>query len=203
CADDQKVREGMNAAMDDGHEAEQITGIRADSNYLTPQLGLFSADTWTVIALYVRNLVLNWTLFVPFFMGCLMLPRLCAAVLNCLHWGRFTALCPVLSSVTGEQSCEDAWFRYRTPAGRGGCSGRVELRGVRAVSQSGFMADRRPLPSHRAVSVGGFGRAADHRSNRRRRPQHLTPCRGRLGRSRLPAGVGVRSSGLAQAGRPE
>ena len=110
CADDQKVREGMNAAMDDGHEAEQITGIRADSNYLTPQLGLFSADTWTVIALYVRNLVLNWTLFVPFFMGCLMLPRLCAAVLNCLHWGRFTALCPALSSVTREQSCADAWF---------------------------------------------------------------------------------------------
>src|SRR6185437_6498977 len=110
CADDQKVREGMNAAMDSGREAEQITGIRADSNYITPQLGLFSADTWTVVALYLRNLLLNWTLFVPFFMGCLMLPRLCAAVLNCLHRGKFTALCSPLSALTGEPFCEDAWF---------------------------------------------------------------------------------------------
>jgi hypothetical protein len=110
CADDQSVREGMNVAMDTGREAEQISGIRADSNYLTPQLGLFSADTWTVVALYVRNLLLNWMLFVPFFMGCLMLPRLCAAVLNSLHRGRFTAMCSLLSTLTGEQACADGWF---------------------------------------------------------------------------------------------
>ena len=110
CADDQSVREGLNVAVETGREAQQITGIRADSNYLTPQLGLFSADTWTVVALYVRNLLLNWMLFVPFFMGCLMLPRLCAAVLNCLHRGKFTAMCSLLSTVTGEQVCADGWF---------------------------------------------------------------------------------------------
>ena len=49
-------------------------------------------------------------LFVPFFMGCLMLPRLCAAVLNCLHRGKFTAPCSLLSSLPGEQSCSGGWF---------------------------------------------------------------------------------------------
>ena len=39
--------------------------LRAYSNYLTPKLGLFSADTWTAVALYVRNLVLNWLVILP------------------------------------------------------------------------------------------------------------------------------------------
>jgi hypothetical protein len=75
------VFESLDAAMHTGDEAAQITGIRADSNYLTPQLGLLSADTWTVFALYLRNLLLNWLLFAPFFMGCLMVPRLCVMLL--------------------------------------------------------------------------------------------------------------------------
>jgi Patatin-like phospholipase len=78
---DKIVFEALNAAMHTGNEAAQITGIRADSNYLTPQLGLLSADTWTVFALYLRNLLLNWLLFAPFFMGCLMVPRLCVMLL--------------------------------------------------------------------------------------------------------------------------
>jgi WD40 repeat protein len=71
----------LGALPETGVEPPEISGLRADSNYLTPQLGLLSADTWTVIALYVRNLLLNWLLFLPFFMGCFMLPRLCAGVL--------------------------------------------------------------------------------------------------------------------------
>lgn len=78
---DKTVFEALNAAIHTGDEAPQITGIRADSNYLTPQLGLLSADTWTVFALYLRNLLLNWLLFAPFFMGCLMVPRLCVMLL--------------------------------------------------------------------------------------------------------------------------
>ena len=41
-------------------ESGETSWLRAYSNYLTPRLGLFSADTWTAIALYIRNLVLNW-----------------------------------------------------------------------------------------------------------------------------------------------
>lgn len=78
---DAHVNEALNASMETGKEPPEITGIRADSNYLTPRLGLLSADTWTVVALYIRNLLLNWVLFVPFFMACFLLPRACAALL--------------------------------------------------------------------------------------------------------------------------
>jgi hypothetical protein len=46
-------------------EPSEIAWLRAYSNYLTPKLGLFSADTWTAIALYVRNLILNWLVILP------------------------------------------------------------------------------------------------------------------------------------------
>ena len=46
-------------------EPGEIAWLRAYSNYLTPKLGLFSADTWTAVALYVRNLILNWLVILP------------------------------------------------------------------------------------------------------------------------------------------
>ena len=78
---DAELLRQLNVALDNGAEPLEIVGLRRDSNYLTPQLGLLSADTWTVIALYLRNLLLNWMLFVPFFMGCFLVPHLCAAIL--------------------------------------------------------------------------------------------------------------------------
>jgi Patatin-like phospholipase len=78
---DKDVLAGLEAAERDGKQAPQIAGIRTYSNYLTPVLGLASADTWTVIALYVRNLLLNWLVFVPFFAACLLIPWLAYAKL--------------------------------------------------------------------------------------------------------------------------
>jgi Patatin-like phospholipase len=46
-------------------EPAEIAWLRSYSNYLTPKLGLFSADTWTAIALFVRNLILNWLVIIP------------------------------------------------------------------------------------------------------------------------------------------
>ena len=46
-------------------EPGEISWLRAYSNYLTPKLGLFSADTWAAAALYVRNLILNWLVILP------------------------------------------------------------------------------------------------------------------------------------------
>jgi hypothetical protein len=84
CVPDAAVMDALNQSLQTGSEPRQIKGLREDSNYLTPQLGLLSADTWTVFALYLRNLLLNWILFLPFFLGCLAVPRLCAAVLEYL-----------------------------------------------------------------------------------------------------------------------
>jgi hypothetical protein len=72
--DDQSVFEKLVSMQTTGREPPQITGVRSDSNYITPILGLLSADTWTVLAIYVRNLLLNWLLFVPLFTGCLLFP---------------------------------------------------------------------------------------------------------------------------------
>ncbi len=57
-------------------EAPEITHLRSYSNYMSPQLGLLSADTWTLIAVYLRNLLLNWTVLIPLITAFLLLPKL-------------------------------------------------------------------------------------------------------------------------------
>ncbi len=42
-----------------GSEAYEIRFLRRFSNYLTPRLGLFGADTWTLISRYVGNLIVT------------------------------------------------------------------------------------------------------------------------------------------------
>src|SRR3954452_21614087 len=46
-------------------EPAEIAWLRAYSNYLTPRTGLLSADTWSAMSLYVRNLILNWLVILP------------------------------------------------------------------------------------------------------------------------------------------
>ena len=47
-------------------EPEAIHHLRAYSNYLTPRTGLFSSDTWAVVATYLRNLTANLLVLLPF-----------------------------------------------------------------------------------------------------------------------------------------
>src|SRR5262249_21332319 len=56
--------------------------LRKYSNYLTPKLGALSADTWTGIATFMRNLVLLWTVLLPLLLGALLVPRLAAAIVT-------------------------------------------------------------------------------------------------------------------------
>src|SRR5262245_47875440 len=56
-------------------EPPPIRHLRAYSNYITPRLGLLSADTWTVMATYLRNLLLNWFVLVPLLAAALLVPR--------------------------------------------------------------------------------------------------------------------------------
>src|SRR5262249_19100600 len=57
-------------------EPEPVAMLRAYSNYLTPRLGLLSADTWTIVATVLRNLVLNWLVLVPVVAIPLLVPPL-------------------------------------------------------------------------------------------------------------------------------
>ena len=67
------------------------------------ELGLFSADTWTAIALYVRNLILNWIVVLPAL--CLLLLAVKALAAG-LFWlsdvGR-----PATIALCGGRACRD------------------------------------------------------------------------------------------------
>ncbi len=52
-----------------------ITWLRQFSNYLTPQTGLLSLDTWTAIVTYLRNLLLNFSILTLALSALLLLPR--------------------------------------------------------------------------------------------------------------------------------
>lgn len=61
-------------------EADPIRHLRQYSNYLTPQLGLFSADTWTLVATYFRNLLLIWLVIMPFLAALAAAPLLAVSL---------------------------------------------------------------------------------------------------------------------------
>jgi len=61
-------------------EASPIRHLRQYSNYLSPKLGFLSADTWTLVAIYLRNLMVNWLVLVPLSLALLAIPRLSAAI---------------------------------------------------------------------------------------------------------------------------
>ena len=63
-------------------EYEPIRWLREYSNYLTPQMGFLSADTWTWVAIYLRNLILNWLILIPLMAAVLIIPRICVEVVK-------------------------------------------------------------------------------------------------------------------------
>src|ERR1700752_4078669 len=75
AGDDRAVLRSLTTrTVDPADEAPELGALRASSNYLTPQKGAMSPDTWTAVALVVRNLVLNWTVFLPLFLAIILVP---------------------------------------------------------------------------------------------------------------------------------
>ena len=64
--------------VDAGHPftPEPIRWLRRYSNYLTPQKGLFTADTWVAVAIWIRNTFLNQIVLVSFLFWVMLLPQL-------------------------------------------------------------------------------------------------------------------------------
>ena len=61
-------------------EPPEISWLRAYSNYLTPQIGIGSADSWAAVAIVVRNLLLNWLIIIPVVCCALLALKMIAAV---------------------------------------------------------------------------------------------------------------------------
>jgi patatin-like phospholipase len=63
-------------------EPRPLRYLRLSSNYLSPSHGLLSADAWTLVATFLRNLYLHWTVSIPLVIAALLVPRLYLAVLE-------------------------------------------------------------------------------------------------------------------------
>jgi hypothetical protein len=55
-------------------EPSPLRHLRDYTSYLAPRSGLLSADSWTLAAIFLRNLLLNWGILVPAFAALLLLP---------------------------------------------------------------------------------------------------------------------------------
>ncbi|HSL82470.1 MAG TPA: hypothetical protein VLF66_06805, partial [Thermoanaerobaculia bacterium] len=62
-------------------EPDPVGHLREYNSYLSPRRGVFSSDTWTLVATVLRNVVLNWLVLVPLLMLVSMAPRFYLSVL--------------------------------------------------------------------------------------------------------------------------
>jgi hypothetical protein len=61
---------------------DPVEHLREYNSYLTPRVGFTSGDFWTLVAIVVRNLLLNWLLLAPLLMSVLMVPRVVVSLLQ-------------------------------------------------------------------------------------------------------------------------
>src|SRR5918992_3494223 len=72
-------------------EPAPLHHLRSYSRYISPRFGLLSADTWTIVALFLRNLLLNWLVLLPLIAAVLMIPRLSLLFVRAPHAAWFQA----------------------------------------------------------------------------------------------------------------
>lgn len=63
-------------ALGGAEEPPQVSALRQNSNFITPRVGIGSNDTWTAVAMSLRNVSINWLLFGPLMMLVVLLPNL-------------------------------------------------------------------------------------------------------------------------------
>ena len=61
-------------------EPPQVAWLREYSNYLAPRFSLFSVDTATLAATWIRNVLINWLIFLPFLGLLMILPRIIVVI---------------------------------------------------------------------------------------------------------------------------
>ena len=126
------------AALAGNSETPEIKRLRENSNFITPRVGIASNDTWTAIAISIRNIVTNWLLFGPMLLLVALIPNLFFSCVNSI--GPRAAIQPLLFDiplVVGALSVALAsWFtgralpsyRARAPSAPGRGDGWLFLR---------------------------------------------------------------------------
>ncbi|MBV9812186.1 MAG: hypothetical protein JO326_05510, partial [Acetobacteraceae bacterium] len=116
----------------DFHNLE-LASLRNFSDYLSPQGGLFSDDTWAGVVLYVRNVLLNFVIYLPL----LALPVTAAVAVRTLSWAfavvpSLAVLQPICTALAGIAIAVGTYslasmlpdHRAQTPTGEIGYAGR-------------------------------------------------------------------------------
>jgi len=70
----------------DTDETHPIQFLRRFSNYLAPRKGLLSADTWSIVAVWLRNTLLNQFVFTLLLASLLCIPRLILFLFSRYKW---------------------------------------------------------------------------------------------------------------------
>ena len=65
-------------------EADPLWYLRSYTSYLNPRLGILSADTWTLVATYLRNLLLNCLVLLPLLWAVVLTPKIGLAMVRLL-----------------------------------------------------------------------------------------------------------------------
>ena len=70
-------------------EPSEIRFLRMFSNYLTPKIGGLSADTWAMVSVYTRNMLLNLVVLLAVLSALMLVPHVALGVLNLTPDSRF------------------------------------------------------------------------------------------------------------------
>jgi hypothetical protein len=76
-----KATESLNPEPSPGADPRPISWLRQFSNYLTPNLSMFNADTWSMAAIWSRNTLLNLIILVTAIASLLLVPRMAGLAL--------------------------------------------------------------------------------------------------------------------------
>jgi hypothetical protein len=121
-------------------EAQPIRHLREYTSYLAPRFG-FTVDSLTLLAIVLRNMVLNWSLMVPLVISLLCLPELLYVVSYAIPYanqdsdnmwvslfiGLASTSIAVSSFFAARRMSRPQYAAAVTPAGTGGISSKAEL----------------------------------------------------------------------------
>jgi hypothetical protein len=68
-------------------EPEPLRQLREYASFTAPRPSLMSAEVWSFVAIYLRNLLINWAALIPLLLAVLLIPR----ILTAIFYARYVA----------------------------------------------------------------------------------------------------------------
>jgi hypothetical protein len=100
-------------------EPAPLRHLRDYTSYLAPHQGMFSVDSWTLAAIFLRNLLLNWTILIPLFAAVLLVPLFNALTFRGLATSDFTdPNCILLGAAIISALWSFAYIAWQMPGNR-------------------------------------------------------------------------------------